>query len=66
MAQQLGVRGIVRNRADGSVEVFAAGPPDAMKEFERRLRRGPLGAEVVDVQRIEVSEPLPDGFEIRR
>lgn len=66
MAQELGVRGTVRNRPDGSVEVFAAGSHVAMLELERRLRKGPPGADVVDIQRLPPAGPLPAGFEIQR
>jgi acylphosphatase len=55
-AQSLGIAGSVRNRPDGSVEVRARGPHDALSEFETRLRRGPPSA---SVRRIE-SYPLND------
>jgi acylphosphatase len=45
-AERLGVRGSVTNRPDGSVEVFADGDDDAMGQFERELRSGPMGARV--------------------
>jgi len=66
LAQQLGVRGTVSNRPDGSVEVFAAGPAHAMAEFQRLLARGPAGADVLDVERLPPAGGLPNGFEIRR
>jgi len=65
MAQELGVRGTVRNRPDNSVEVHAAGPAEAIARFERLLAQGPPAAEVLDVERIPAAADLPDRFEIR-
>ena len=44
------IRGYVRNRHDGSVEVVAEGDADAMQRFEMAVRRGPSGARVDDVE----------------
>lgn len=65
-AEALGVRGTVRNRRDGAVEVHLAGPPDRLEEMEARLRKGPASARVEAVRRIEPADSLPDGFEILR
>lgn len=48
-ARRLGLRGTVGNRADGSVEVVAEGPAQAMDAFLSWLRRGPPGSRVTDV-----------------
>jgi acylphosphatase len=62
----LGVRGWVRNLPDGGVELHAAGPSEALDELEARLRRGPGGARVSDLQQTGAGEDLPEeGFEIR-
>ncbi len=45
-AVALGLRGYVRNQADGGVEVCAAGPPDALAELAADLRLGPPGSVV--------------------
>jgi acylphosphatase len=45
-----GVHGEVRNLDDGSVEVIAEGDAESMLRFERRLRQGPIGSRVRDVQ----------------
>jgi acylphosphatase len=66
-AEVLGVRGSVRNRADGSVEVSAEGTADALKRFAEWLKRGPRGAQVVRVERGPAELPIPErGFQIIR
>ena len=42
--------GWVRNRWDGTVEVVAEGPQDAVRALERFLQRGPSTAEVSRVE----------------
>ena len=49
-AQREGVRGLIRNLADGRVEVVAEGEAEAVVHFEMAVRRGPLGARVDDVE----------------
>lgn len=65
-ASDLGVRGTVRNRADGTVEVHAEGPEDALAELEDWLHEGPRSARVEAVEEIEPKDDLPGGFEIVR
>jgi len=45
-ANQLGVRGYVKNCSDGTVEVCAIGDQDALQEFKRQLAEGPRSAHV--------------------
>jgi acylphosphatase len=54
-AQALGLDGMARNLADGSVEVVAAGPADALDELEAALHAGPATASVDRVDRHEAS-----------
>ena len=49
MAHRLGLRGYVRNRPDGSVEVVCEGPAAAVDEMERWLHDGPPSARVRSV-----------------
>lgn len=49
-ARRLGVRGHVRNRYDGAVEVEAEGPSEDLERFLTALRQGPRAARVSDVQ----------------
>jgi len=49
-AQRLGLRGWVRNRADGSVEAVAEGPEDALRQLLAWCHRGSPGARVEAVE----------------
>lgn len=66
LARELGLAGTVRNLPDGSVEVFARGDPETLREFRRRLEEGPRSAAVRSIEPIEPPARLPDGFEILR
>jgi acylphosphatase len=48
-AVRAGVNGWVRNNPDGTVEIAAAGAPDALARLEQEIRRGPPGARVDQV-----------------
>ena len=66
-AQSLGLRGWVRNQADGSVLTIAVGEAEAMQQFEAWLKRGPLAARVDAVSSSDVElADLPSEFEIAR
>jgi acylphosphatase len=58
--------GTVRNRPDGTVEVWLRGDPDRIAAFRTRLEHGPPGSEVSTVAPLEVPPPPlpPHGFEI--
>ena len=64
-ARTRGVRGWVRNRADGSVEVVAEGATGDVAAVERFSHEGPRGADVTRVEAVD--EPLEglERFEIR-
>lgn len=66
-AEDLGLVGWVRNLPDGSVELEAEGPRDAVDTLVAWCRRGPPSARVsaLDVTEIEC-ESGESGFEIRR
>ena len=48
-ANQLGIRGYVKNRWDGSVEVYAIGDAEALDELKRNLAEGPRSSRVSGV-----------------
>jgi acylphosphatase len=65
LAEELGVAGTVANLPDGRVEIEAAGPPEALAEFRRRVRQGPRFGEVREVVEDEIPEPPPwEGFRV--
>ena len=66
-ASRLGLRGWVRNRPDGSVEVVATGDPALLERLMDRLRRGPPAARVDNVEISQPLEPPPElsRFELR-
>jgi acylphosphatase len=55
-ARRLGVRGWVRNRADGTVEVVAEGPRDRVDQLLTWCRQGPPRA---DVTGLAVTDEIP-------
>jgi acylphosphatase len=65
-ALRFGVAGWVRNRRDGAVEMVVAGPAAKVEATLAELRRGPLGAHVLDFRIVSIDEKeRPVGFEIR-
>jgi len=50
-AARLGLKGFVRNLRDGSVEVVAEGPEEALDELATWCDHGPPSARVFEVQR---------------
>ncbi len=62
-AAELGVRGTVRNRADGAVEiVLQADVPEALEAMLDRVRRGPPGSRVQGME----CEPMDEGSRYAR
>ncbi|MBF6590400.1 MAG: acylphosphatase [Ktedonobacterales bacterium] len=57
-ALSLGLRGYVRNQHDGSVEVVAEGERHLLERLLSALWRGPVGAEV---RQVEVSWGAAEG-----
>ncbi len=66
-AEELGLKGFVRNMPDGSVEIIAEGEEKSINSLVTRLRQGPSSASVqkVDVNKEEATNEF-SGFEIRR
>lgn len=62
-ARTLGLRGWVRNRADGSVEAVASGSPHALDAFIAACRSGPRAARVDSLDVEDAAEAVGDGFE---
>ena len=67
LARRLGVRGWVRNLANGEVECVAEGPDEGLDRLIAWCRRGPLSARVESVVVTEAPDDARfDGFEVRR
>jgi acylphosphatase len=64
-ARALGLRGWVRNRRDGSVEMLIHGDPAQVEAMIARCHEGPPAARVERVEVAEDSEEAPPGFEER-
>lgn len=58
-AQSLGVRGWVRNRPDGAVEVLVEGDAGSVQRLVDWTHTGPRHA---SVSRVEVTEESPEGL----
>lgn len=65
-ARGLGLNGTVENCTDGSVEVRAEGPEEALERFRERLAVGPPMARVDRIEPFDLNgEPQSvEGFEI--
>lgn len=61
-----GVAGWVRNRDDGSVEVYAVGTAEQLSELAGLLWKGPRWAEVRGVDEAEAALEHVRGFSIRQ
>lgn len=65
VAQRLGVRGWVRNRHDGTVEVAAEGHREQVDQLVEWCRTGPSRAHVTGIEVTEGSPTGEPGFTIR-
>jgi acylphosphatase len=63
-ARRHAIRGTVRNRPDGTVELHAAGPGDALRRFLDEVRQGPPSAVISHERRLEAKPELPADFRI--
>jgi acylphosphatase len=64
-AKELGVKGTVRNREDGCVEIVAQAEADILEAFIQWCHKGPITARVDKVELIEVDNAEKfDTFEI--
>jgi acylphosphatase len=68
MARELRLAGWVKNKADGNVELAAAGGSDALARLEAAVAAGPSGARVEEVRRLGgvSADSLQSPFSIAR
>ena len=64
-AARLGLRGWVRNRSDGMVEVLASGDENALAAMIDACRRGPPAARVTAVDVTDEEDDGSPGFTAR-
>ena len=64
-ARALGLRGWVRNRADGSVEMLVSGDAQSVQRLIARCREGPPAARVDRLDVEDSEEQAPAAFETR-
>jgi acylphosphatase len=64
-ARRLLLRGWVKNHADGSVEILATGPDDAVAAMIAAAHRGPPAARVGQVRVADVEDDGSAGFTAR-
>jgi acylphosphatase len=64
-ARRRGLDGWVRNRADGSVELLAAGPAAAVEALIAACEAGPPSARVTSLERFAGEAPPAPGFSAR-
>ena len=62
LAARLGLRGWVRNRADGSVEALAIGEDETVARMIEACGEGPFGARVADVAVSDAEDDGSTGF----
>ena len=65
IAPGLGLRGWVRNRSDGTVEMLVSGEAQAIERLIARCREGPPAARVDRIDVEDSDEAAPEGFEGR-
>ncbi|MEO8347430.1 MAG: acylphosphatase [Acidobacteriota bacterium] len=57
-AEGAGVTGWARNLPDGRVETLAEGEASAVEQYLAKIRRGPIGGRV---DQVEIEETTPEG-----
>ena len=65
IALALEVRGTVRNRRDGTVEVVACAPRGTLAAFRLRLEQGPAPARVARISEKRFDGQMPPRFDVR-
>jgi acylphosphatase len=64
VARRLDIRGYVRNRPDGNIEVYAIGSRQQLLDLKSALSSGPTGARITKIE--EDDAPVSDrsGFDV--
>ncbi|EXB22444.1 hypothetical protein L484_002169 [Morus notabilis] len=64
-ANELGLKGWVRNRRDGSVEALFSGNPNSVEEMQQRCRRGPPAAVITGLEVFPSTDDPGSGFDCK-
>ena len=64
VAEELGLKGWVRNRRDGSVEALFCGPADQVADMLERCKQGPLSARVTAIHILAEGGTAPESFAV--
>jgi len=65
VADELGVKGWVKNESDGTVLIEAEGTKDKLIDLLSWCKKGPAHAEVQSVEKVEVAMKNHTGFKIK-
>jgi acylphosphatase len=63
-ALTLDIKGWVRNKIDGRVEIKASAKEDSLRQFIDDLQKGPAFAKVREVKIVEIEEVLISTFQV--
>ena len=63
-ARALGLRGTVRNCADGTVEIAFTGDSESVAEMIARLQFGPSAAHILELEELKAPDQFPGDFRI--
>jgi acylphosphatase len=66
VADEVGVRGWVKNTVEGYVEIVATGTGQQLQKFEEWCHIGPSRAQVSEVVRSEMTEQFFEDFKVIR
>lgn len=64
-AKELGLKGWVRNRRDGTVEAIFSGDPQVVDNMLERCKRGPPAAVVTGLESSPSQETVGEAFELK-
>ena len=66
MADEIGIKGWVKNRVDGNVEVVATGTKEQIGSFIEWCKRGPQRAAVTGVELAPLEQQMFPDFAIKK
>ncbi|WP_257842568.1 acylphosphatase [Helicobacter sp. 13S00477-4] len=64
IADELGIKGNVKNLSDGSVEAYAQGDESVLNDFIKSLKMGPNRAQIQSVEFEDIVDMFFNDFEV--